>query len=172
MVPLLAQLTTDVGVSDDRGAARRSLSLEVPASSQKDASSALIRNLSERGLLIETAIDLAIGETIRVILPEAGASEARIIWRDGSFFGCKFLTPIPKAAVSAALLLAPVGRAPATTLPDLPENSISGDGRMQPEFQPQAYSSGIELVLMTSLLVALLMATLFIYALLTFPFST
>lgn len=171
MLPLLARLTTDARASDDRGALRRSLSLEVRTSSPKDASSALIRNLSERGLLIETATDLAIGEKIHVVLPEAGASEARIIWRDGSFFGCEFLTPVSKAAVSAALLLAPVERAPTTALPNLPQNSAFGEDRAQTEFEPQAHSPGVDFALMASLIVALFMAALFIYALLTFPFS-
>jgi hypothetical protein len=172
MLPLLAQLTTDARAPDNRGAARRSLRLEVRASSPKDASSALIRNLSERGLLIETATDLAIGETIHVDLPEAGASEARVIWREGSFFGCEFLTPVSRAAVSAALLLAPVERAPTTALPQLPGNSVFADDRALPEYRPEAYSPGIDIVLMASLVVALFMAALFIYALLTFPFST
>lgn len=172
MLPLLAQLTTDARATDSRGATRRSLTLEVRASSPRDAGNALIRNLSERGLLLETAAELAIGETIHVDLPEAGASEARIVWRDGPFFGCEFLTPVSRAAVSAALLLAPIERAPITPLPDLPANSVFGDDLPEPEFQPEAYSPAVNAVLMTSLVVALLMAALFIYALLTFPFSS
>lgn len=171
MLPLPARLTTDAQTSDNRGAIRRSLSLEVRAS-PTDASSALIRNLSERGLLIETEADLAIGDTIEVDLPEAGASDARIVWCEGSFFGCEFLAPVPRAAVSAALLLAPVERTPTTAIPALPEDSAFGDDRAQREYEPVPYSPGIDIVLMVSLVVALIMAALFIYALLTFPFST
>lgn len=169
-MPLLAQLTTDARATDERGAVRRSLRLEVRAS-PGDATTALIRNLSERGLLIETAADLAIGDTLHVDLPEAGVAEARIVWRDGSFFGCEFLTPVSKAAVSAALLLAPAERAPATELPALPANSAFGDEleRAEPELEP--YSPGVDVVLMASLVIALVMAAVFIYALLTFPFS-
>jgi hypothetical protein len=170
MQPLLAQLTTDARASDNRGAVRRSLRLEVRASPD-DASSALIRNLSERGLLIETAAELAIGETIHVDLPEAGTAEARIMWRDGPFFGCEFLTPVSKAAVSAALLLAPVERAPVTALPSLPANAVFGDELERPEPELEAYSPGTNAVLMASLVVALIMTLLFITALLTFPFS-
>lgn len=172
MLPLVAQLRTEAQTSDNRAARRRSLSLEVRAFSPPDAGNALIRNLSERGLLIETAADLAIGETIQVELPEAGACEARIVWRDGSFFGCEFLTPVPQAAVSAALLLAPFERAPAAALPQLPENSVFGDDWAEPRFEPDPYSPGVDIVLMVSLVVALCMAALFIYVLLTFPFST
>jgi predicted lipid-binding transport protein (Tim44 family) len=33
-----------------------------------------------------------------------GATRAKVVWRDGYMFGCQFEHPIPKAAVSAALL--------------------------------------------------------------------
>lgn len=171
MLPLRAQLTTEVPASDNRGAVRRSLRLEVRAS-PKDASTALIRNLSERGLLIETAADIAIGDTIHVDLPEAGVSEARIVWREGSFFGCQFLTPVSRAAVSAALLLAPVERAPATALPTLPRNAIFADDLERPEPRIEAHSAATSIVLMGSLILALFMVALFIYALLALPFST
>lgn len=172
MLPLPAQLTIEARATDSRGAARRSLNLEVTATSPTDASSALIRNLSERGLLIETAAELAIGETIHVELPEAGTSEARVVWREGPFFGCEFLTPVSKAAVSAALLLAPAERASATAIPALPANSAFGDELERPEAEPEPYSPGVDMVLMGSLVVALVMVMLFIYALLAFPFST
>lgn len=107
MVPLLADLRTDGGPANKRGTARRALRLEVVASSQRDAATALIHNLSERGLLIETTVALAIGEMIHVDLPESKASEARVVWIKGLFFGCEFVEPVSKASVSAALLLAP-----------------------------------------------------------------
>lgn len=172
MLPLPAQLTTNARPSDNRGAVRRILSLEVPASLPADASSALVRNLSERGLLIETAADLAIGETIHVDLPEAGACAARIVRRDGSFFGCEFMEAVPKAAVSAALLLAPIESDMTAAPPRLPAISLFGDDWRQPEYEPQPFPSGTNAVLMASLVVALIMAALFIYALLTFPFAT
>ena len=177
MLPLLAELTVATGAHNLRGSTRRALRLEVYASSaQHEANplketNALIRNLSQRGLLIETTADLVVGEEIEVGLPEAGAAAARVIWTKGSFFGCEFLTPVSKAAVSAALLLAPVERAPTTALPNLPQNSAFGEDRAQTEFEPEAHSPGVDFALMASLIVALFMAALFIYALLTFPFS-
>jgi hypothetical protein len=170
MLPLLAQLTTEARPSDNRDAVRRSLRLEVRASSD-DASPALIRNLSERGLLIETVAGLAIGETIQVDLPHAGPSEARIVWRDGSFFGCEFLAPVSKAAVSAALLLAPPEHAPETALPDLPANSAFGGELERTNLPLEPYSPEVRAALMASLVLALFMVALFIYALLAFPFS-
>ncbi|HKC04147.1 MAG TPA: PilZ domain-containing protein [Sphingomicrobium sp.] len=98
-----------------RAAARRTLSLRVPALSAGRTDAALIHNLSEHGLRIETDAIVQTGEIIRVELPEAGAVDARIIWTGGGFAGCRFLTPIQKAAVSAALLRSPA------TLPASPE---------------------------------------------------
>lgn len=98
-----------------RAAARRTLSLRVPALSAGGTDAALIHNLSEHGLRIETHAIVQTGEIIRVELPEAGAVDARIIWTGGGFAGCRFLTPISKATVSAALLRSP------STLPPSPE---------------------------------------------------
>jgi transcriptional regulator with XRE-family HTH domain len=64
----------------------------------------LIHDLSTGGLLVQTTVPLAVGETIEVILPRTGAREAEIVWSSGTFFGCRFLQPIPPASVSAALL--------------------------------------------------------------------
>ena len=90
-----------------RAAARRTLSLRVPALSAGGTDAVLIHNLSEHGLRIETDASVQTDEIIRVELPEAGAVDARIIWTGGGFAGCRFLAPIPKAAVSAALLRSP-----------------------------------------------------------------
>ena len=37
-------------------------------------------------------------------LPEIGPCPARVVWRSDDFFGCRLRTPLPKAAMSAALL--------------------------------------------------------------------
>lgn len=107
MVALLAELRADAQTGSQRRGERRTLRLEVRASPPQDASRALIHNLSERGLLVETAAAVAIGDIIEVDLPEAGTSAARVVWITGSFLGCEFTKPLSRAAVSAALLLAP-----------------------------------------------------------------
>lgn len=159
---------------DDRAAARRTLRLEVHASSSSpDAPIALIRNLSERGLLLETAAGLVIGETIQVDLPEAGASPARVVWTDGSFFGCEFIRPVSRAAVSAALLLAPVEQLQSVSaLPDVPAYANFGDEQARSELTHETRTPGLDLIVMASLVVSLLIAAIFVYALLTFEFST
>lgn len=106
-MPLVARLSEHVPGKSPRSASRRTLSLEVPAGSSGRAASVLIHNLSEHGLRLETDSRLGVGEVIRVELPEAGSMDARVVWSAGGFAGCRFQAPIPKAAVSAALLRSP-----------------------------------------------------------------
>ncbi len=63
-----------------------------------------IHNFSESGALLETDVDLEIGETLEITLPEAGALPARVVWSSGSLYGCGFLAPVPSAALSAVAL--------------------------------------------------------------------
>jgi hypothetical protein len=51
-----------------------------------------------------------VGESFELELPEAGAVIARVVWQRGREFGCEFDTPVPKSAVSAALLRSPPAR--------------------------------------------------------------
>jgi len=172
MLPLLAELETDARPANERGAARRILRLEVQASSSEDSTRALIRNLSERGLLIETTADLTVGEVLHVDLPEAGPSAARVVWTEGSFFGCEFTNPVSKAAVSAALLLAPVEPIqPVSAVPQMATSAVFGDGQAQPEPTPEIESLTIRIVLMASLILMLLSVALFVFALLALPIS-
>jgi hypothetical protein len=107
MTPLVAQLRTDRDEADQRGAARRTLNLQVGSQYLDAEALVLIHNLSQNGLLIETLAPLGLGETIEVELPRAGATPARIVRRDGDHYGCRFISPISRGAVSAALLRSP-----------------------------------------------------------------
>jgi hypothetical protein len=71
-------------------------------------SGARVRNLSEIGMLLETDVDLRVGEIIVVDLPGASETEAQVVWQQDCSFGCAFLTPLPTAVISAALLQAPL----------------------------------------------------------------
>jgi hypothetical protein len=167
MVALLAQIRTDAPILDERSAARRTLRLQVPTSLSGDATEALIHNLSEAGLLVETGAELQVGEALQIELPHAGGATAIVVWTRGSFAGCEFAAPISKAAVSAALLLAPVqvaaDRADVIREPSVP----SIDRRDLPD--DLGVTSGA--MVMVSLLVGLVIATLLGLALLTLPFS-
>lgn len=112
MVPLLAELRTDVQTGELRGANRRTLQLDVQASSSADdATIARVHNLSEKGLLLETIAGLVVGDPIHIDLPHAGPTTAFVVWAEGNFFGCEFKVPVSKATVSAALLRSPADMA-------------------------------------------------------------
>ena len=104
MEPLRAEILTEQVTGDERAAVRRSLRLRVSAYSSDDVAVALVLNISETGLLIETGLKLAVGETLNVDIPEASASTARVVWTEGLRAGCEFANPVAAAAVSAARL--------------------------------------------------------------------
>jgi hypothetical protein len=113
---LPAQLEPRHAQSDARAADRRRLTLQVQGSTPaRGYADVTILDLSETGALIETGAELAVGETLDVQIPEAGATAATIVWSSGRFYGCAFTGDISKGAVSAALL-----RSPATALPSVP----------------------------------------------------
>ena len=70
---------------------------------------AIILNISETGLLLETLVKLEVGETLHVDIPEAPSSAIRIIWTEGLLAGCEFVRPVSTGTVSAAQLKASAG---------------------------------------------------------------
>lgn len=104
---LRATLELQENRADKRSAARRTLRLRArggPASGP--ASEVVVHDLSSGGMLIESAESLAIGETLAVELPRSGAHMAVVVWSSTRFYGCRFVEPLPSAAMSAALLKA------------------------------------------------------------------
>lgn len=57
----------------------------------KGGAKALIHNLSESGLLIETSADLRGGEALQVDLPRIGTTTALVVWARGCFAGREFV---------------------------------------------------------------------------------
>jgi hypothetical protein len=55
-------------------------------------------------MLIETATKLPLLGGIEIDLPEAGSTEAVVVWNSGRYYGCEFKESLPKAVISAALL--------------------------------------------------------------------
>jgi transcriptional regulator with XRE-family HTH domain len=78
----------------------------------------LIHDLSTSGMLVQADEPLAIGEVIEVELPRTGVHHVEVVWASGTFFGCRFLEPVPPAAVSAALL---------RSAPDRPSQPATSD---------------------------------------------
>lgn len=90
-----------------RGAARRRLRLNASALTGPDSVDVLIHNLSLTGVLVESEVDIAVGEALEVDMPEAGSTAATVVWKSGDFHGCQFERPISPGALSAAQLRSP-----------------------------------------------------------------
>ena len=105
---LRAHLETEPEAGERRSSPRRKLRLEAEgAIATAGDTQVVIHDLSEEGLLIESAVPLGEGEMLEVVMPEAGTAQASVAWASDRFFGCKFNEPISTAAVSAALLRSP-----------------------------------------------------------------
>jgi len=61
-----------------------------------------IHNLSASGLLLETGLDLAEGDSLAIELPESGPVEAEVVWQSDRLFGCAFNEPLPRSVLAAA----------------------------------------------------------------------
>lgn len=168
---LVARISKEVGGGRGRAATRRTLSLHVPAISSGEATEALIHNLSQYGMRLETAATLRVNEIIRVELPEAGSVDARVIWAAESSAGCRFLAPVPNAAVSAALLRSPALNSAyvETWQPDLPMIGVITPEltreieRIETEYEQRDLSN---VLMVVALFVALAVSASFILALL------
>ena len=100
----LARLERVQGTSR-RGAPRLKLSLD--SSLAGSGTDVVIHDLSPGGILVETSESLRKGARLELELPQVGATLAKVIWSSGNYYGCQFDKPIPKAALSAALLRNP-----------------------------------------------------------------
>ena len=105
-MPLFAHLDPEKGKAERRSSRRRKLRLEANPDAAS-GSHVVIHDLSERGMLIESATPIAVGETLDLIIPEAGSAKAAVVWNSGLYFGCRFEKSLGGSAVSAALLRSP-----------------------------------------------------------------
>jgi len=99
------------------GASRRGsprLKLRLDSSLSGSGTEVVIHDLSSDGILVETGASLRKGARLEVHLPEVGATQAKVVWNSGEYYGCQFDTPIPTGALSAALLRSPFEAAAAT----------------------------------------------------------
>ena len=108
---------------DQRGdGERRTLRLEAEGMTGSGArAEVLVHNLSEGGLLLETAAPLSVGEELDIELPHAGATRAVARWQSGRLFGCEFVHPVSAAALSAAQLRSVAASSPAPAGNALPD---------------------------------------------------
>ena len=86
-----------------------------------ESANVTIHNISAAGLLLESALDLAVGEPLAVDLPEAGMVAAKIVWRSERLYGCAFEQALSEAALAAAQLQS------APAVPITPARAPSGE---------------------------------------------
>jgi len=108
---LKAHLEESAGASESRGQGgqrsqpRRALRLETSGVLAGGfEANVTIHNLSAAGLLLETGLDLAEGDTLAIDLPESGLVDAVIVWQSDRLFGCAFEQALPRATLAAAQL--------------------------------------------------------------------
>ena len=166
MKPLVAQLSSAPRSANKRGAARRTLKLELESVGEATGTMVLIHNISEGGMLIETAARLSVGETLDLILPNAGPTEAKIVRSDGRYFGCRFVSGISKGSVSAALL-----RSPAEAQRTASEAAPTSARTAVHEQLPPALSKFERIAVVAGLALLSIVVLLFLYAVLELPIS-
>lgn len=173
MYPILAELAADGAERDGRYRAaerrqksRRKLRLGVPTYLDPQTVRAVIHDLSEVGLMLETNANLSVGDSFEVELPEAGLVGVEVAWCIEGRFGCRFERPVSKAAISASLLRSPADRwavgggyqswaGPEATVPS------SGEPRRATSLLATEFS----------LLLLIFVVSLFIFALASLPIS-
>jgi hypothetical protein len=149
---LLAKLTDIQSRSERRKALRRTLRLVAPMTYAEDADGVVILDLSSTGMMIETAIPLQVGDTIDVELPRTEPQDALVVWQRKTYFGCKFVRPVPQVVVNAALLLSPAANVPQRrTESVVPSVVAHAERERQPTVERQPTSP-----LLTSLIAILL----------------
>lgn len=96
---------TSPPISDSRRSQRVELLIEIDGQvAQGQELKVYAHNLSSTGILIDSESPLEIGQKIQMHLPEAGPTEAAVIWGSDSLYGCRLTHPLSRAALSAAKL--------------------------------------------------------------------
>jgi|EndMetStandDraft_4_1072995.scaffolds.fasta_scaffold89654_1 hypothetical protein len=95
-----------------RSPVRRRLRFDSTLSASGRPAKAVVLDLSEAGLMLHTQAMLTIDERFEVDLSVAGpdavdTAEARVVWKRGALYGCRFVPPVSRATISTLLLRAP-----------------------------------------------------------------
>lgn len=153
---IVARIHTDYSFRGWRSKPRRAVRLEVQATSGTGGDDAMVFDLSEHGLRIETDADLNVADQFEVNFPMGGRYPAEVVWVDGKTRGCKFLDSIPKSIISAAILLSPIE----TALPE--QKPVAGAiDKFLDDTQPKA-SDRIWYIAYAALLLLLLVTAVFV----------
>jgi hypothetical protein len=99
--------------------------LRLPAEASLDDGtyvSATVLNMSQTGLLLQTAAELSSGDVLDVDLGDGTQRAAQVIWSDDSLVGCRFTASISSAGLSTARL-----RSPSTDAPGYAQDARGAD---------------------------------------------
>jgi hypothetical protein len=80
-----------------------------------------VRNISDRGMMLTTSVEVAAGEHLWIALSDTATIEGKVIWCDAGRCGIAFDAPIDSAALLSAL--AAEQRGPDYRAPRLPVDS-------------------------------------------------
>ncbi|MEO6153946.1 MAG: PilZ domain-containing protein [Croceibacterium sp.] len=153
MLPLATRIQVDAHATERRSTHRHAVGLAVDGPNR-----AIVDNLSQTGLALQTNAALSIGDTFEIELPLVGTVLATVAWAEDGQFGCELAVPISKAAVSAARLRSPF---------DAPKLSVSvTGGAAAPVEAPSRYGMAIGVMAAFAAV-----AAMFVTALLTAPFA-
>lgn len=104
-MPQKAHLENGDLETDGRRHPRRALRLETSGSLPSGVeANVTVHNISAAGLLIETDLELEVGEALAISLPDVGPVGAEIVWTSGRLYGCAFEQMLGEAALAAAQL--------------------------------------------------------------------
>jgi hypothetical protein len=150
-----AELRTETPDAEDfepRGTGRHKLNLGVCASAGPNVVQVLIHNISASGMLLESSAVLAQQDGIDVDIPEAGTVQASVVWVSDNLYGCQFVQPLSRAALSAAILRSPRNDADARPAPS-PSVDLEALSPLEADTpsDPHAYSTRAKLAIIGGL---------------------
>lgn len=127
-MPVFTPGETQAPPDEDRGSARYRLHLPITTEHAETGTvSAIVRDLSNTGMLLATSAELPLGSQLLVEFPAVGTVLAEIVRRQDGLYGCEFRSHVPDSAV-----LETIRRSPIAWL--RPENSKSTDRADSPAF--------------------------------------
>jgi hypothetical protein len=85
----------------------------------------IVKDLSSTGCGMETQAELEVGASILIGLPGIGVRAARVVRRDGHFYGCAFDVPVSRRAIRSAVLGSVVNASS-----ELPVEAVAGPGTL------------------------------------------
>ena len=66
----------------------------------------MLKTFRRAAFLAETAAPVKLDDELILQMPELGECRARVVWKSGAHIGCDFEQPLPRGALSAAMLKA------------------------------------------------------------------